>query len=63
MIPENNNWKEVSKKTQPCPLCDRHDWCYLAENGEAVVCGRTDPNDAPLGWRYLKDAIDGRVTK
>jgi hypothetical protein len=60
MIPENNNWKEVSKKTQPCPLCDHTDWCYLAENGEAVVCGRTEPNKAPLGWRYLKDAIDGR---
>ena len=60
MIPENNNWKEVSKKTQPCPLCDRFDWCYLAENGEAVVCGRTDPNKAPIGWRYMKDAVDGR---
>ena len=61
MIPDKNEWKEVSKKTQPCPLCDHYDWCYLAENGEAVVCGRTDINSPPLGWRYLKDAIDGRA--
>jgi KaiC/GvpD/RAD55 family RecA-like ATPase len=52
-------WFEVSK-SNPCPLCQKPDWCYLAENQEAVVCGRTDAGEQPQGWRYVKDAEDGR---
>jgi hypothetical protein len=53
------NWKEVTK-SNPCPLCQKTDWCYMAENGEAIVCGRTAPGEEPRGWKYLKDASDGR---
>jgi putative DNA primase/helicase len=60
MLTEQKIWKEVSK-SNPCPLCDRASWCYVSENGEAIVCGRTEPNDAPLGWKYVKDAADGRA--
>jgi hypothetical protein len=52
-------WFEVTK-SNPCPLCQKTDWCYLAENQEAVVCGRTNPGEQPQGWRYVKDAEDGR---
>ncbi|NJK50887.1 hypothetical protein HC931_24740 [Candidatus Gracilibacteria bacterium] len=54
-----NQWKEVTK-SNPCPMCQKPDWCYIAENGEAVVCGRTNPGEEPQGWKYLKDAADGR---
>jgi putative DNA primase/helicase len=53
------HWKEVTK-SNPCPLCQKPDWCYMAENGEAVVCGRTESGEQPQGWKYLKDAEDGR---
>jgi hypothetical protein len=53
------HWFEVTK-SNPCPLCQKTDWCYLAENGEAVVCGRTESGEQPSGWRYVKDAEDGR---
>lgn len=32
----------------------------MAENLEAVVCGRTDAGEQPQGWRYVKDAEDDR---
>ncbi|NJO94471.1 MAG: DNA primase, partial [Hydrococcus sp. RM1_1_31] len=32
----------------------------LSENGEAVVCGRTDAEEQPQGWRYVKNAEDER---
>jgi hypothetical protein len=53
----STTWKEVSK-SNPCPLCQKPDWCYLAENFEAVVCGRTEAGEQPQGWRYVKDAED-----
>jgi hypothetical protein len=53
------HWKQVTK-SNPCPLCQKPDWCYMAENGEAVVCGRTAPGEEPRGWKYIKDASDGR---
>ena len=55
----STTWKEVNQ-SNPCPLCQKSDWCYLAENFEAVVCGRTDVGEQPQGWRYVKDAEDGR---
>jgi KaiC/GvpD/RAD55 family RecA-like ATPase len=55
----STTWFEVTK-SNPCPLCQKTDWCYLAENLEAVVCGRTEAGEQPQGWRYIKDAEDGR---
>jgi KaiC/GvpD/RAD55 family RecA-like ATPase len=55
----STTWFEVNKSNF-CPLCQKPDWCYLAENGEAVVCGRTNAGEQPQGWQYVKDAEDGR---
>jgi hypothetical protein len=55
----STTWFEVTK-SNPCPLCQKPDWCYRSENEEAVVCGRTNPGEEPGGWKYLKDAADGR---
>jgi putative DNA primase/helicase len=60
MLVEQKTWCEVNK-TNPCPLCGHDDWCYSSENGEAIVCGRTDLNAVPMGWKYVKDAADGRA--
>lgn len=45
-----SNWKEASK-SNPCPLCQKPDWCSATEDGKAVLCRRTDM--APDGWKML----------
>jgi hypothetical protein len=55
----STTWFEVTQ-SNPCPLCQKPDWCYRSENEEAVVCGRTAPGEEQRGWKYLKDAADGR---
>ncbi len=52
----SGEWKEATK-TNPCPLCCKPDWCSVAENGEAVLCRRTD--SAPMGWKFIKTSVDG----
>ncbi len=51
-----SGWKEVSKR-QPCPICDKPDWC--TRNGEAVHCMRI--KNAPPGWKVRKECDDGGV--
>jgi len=41
-----------------CPCCDSPKWCFILDNGNAVVCGRTDV--APSGWEQTGTAKDGR---
>ena len=56
----NSGFQEASP-SNPCPLCGKPDWCYLSDNLEVVVCGRTDPNQAPSDWKYIGDSTDGRL--
>lgn len=42
---------------EPCPICDRTDWCFLIGDSK-VVCGRE--TEAPQGWEKVGDAADGR---
>jgi len=50
--------RAVSKK-ELCPLCEKPDWCFLLNEGNAVICGRTDI--APSGWIWRASAKDGRA--
>ncbi|MGQ9533045.1 MAG: DUF3854 domain-containing protein [Desulfotomaculales bacterium] len=34
-------WREVSR-TQPCPICQKPDWCSVSDDGIWVVCRRVD---------------------
>lgn len=54
----SSTWAEVSK-SNPCPLCGKPDWCSVSDNGEAVLCRRTDNGSQPLDWKYIKDSNDG----
>ena len=51
-------WAEV-KKSNPCPLCGKPDWCSVSDNGEAVLCRRLDPGSQPPDWKHIKDSSDG----
>ena len=44
-------------KTNPCPLCDKPDWCKTSPDNTVVMCPRTDT--APTGWKRIKDTVDG----
>ena len=48
------NWHNANSK-EPCPICGKHDWCSMSNDGAVVVCRRT-PNDKPTkngnGWIY-----------
>lgn len=55
-IKASSEWKEVTK-SNPCPLCDKPDWCSMTDNGEAVLCRRTE--SAPTGWKFIKTSTDG----
>ncbi|MDV3002722.1 MAG: hypothetical protein N5P05_004377 (plasmid) [Chroococcopsis gigantea SAG 12.99] len=51
-------WSEA-KKANPCPLCQKPDWCFIADNGEVVLCRRIDRGSQPGDWKYIKDSADG----
>jgi len=47
------NWVRVDRHN-PCPICDKPDWCGRTADGELVVCMRVE-NDKPMdngGWLY-----------
>jgi|GEM_PF-699628 len=47
---------KVSKEN-PCPLCDKPNWCKTSPDNTVVMCSRTDT--APTGWKRIKDTVDG----
>jgi hypothetical protein len=50
---------EVSNNNR-CPCCDSPKWCFILDDGDAVICGRTDI--APEGWERAGTAKkDGRA--
>ena len=59
--PHNNsaygNGVEASSGNQ-CPCCDSSKWCFILDDGNAAICGKTD--SAPNGWVKVGQAKDGR---
>lgn len=35
------NWVRVNK-TNPCPVCQKTDWCCISHDGSACICPRTE---------------------
>lgn len=51
------SWLRVTRR-QRCPICDRPDWCSIAEEGDLIVCMRTE-SPYPCrsgGWYHGDDA-------
>lgn len=42
-----------------CPCCDSPSWCFILDDGKAVICGRCDV--PPDGWEQTGTAKDGRA--
>ena len=53
-----SGWKRVTRQ-EPCPVCQKPDWCGVSEDGAWAVCMRTDSGRASKngGWLHrLKDS-------
>ncbi len=47
-----------TKKKSPCAFCSNTSgWCSVSNDTHFITCKNT--NDAPSGWRKIKDTIDG----
>ena len=48
-----SDWVRVSKRC-PCPVCQRTDWCLVAEDGSAAICPRTESPKrcGEAGWLH-----------
>lgn len=53
---DRNGWKQVSKH-EPCPVCGKDHWCYVAPDKKAVTCRGV--TEAPDGWKKGKPASNG----
>jgi phage/plasmid primase-like uncharacterized protein len=36
-----NGWQRVNK-SKPCPVCGKHDWCLISQDGSAAICPRIE---------------------
>lgn len=50
-----NTWHNVSKK-EPCPICQKTDWCTVSNDGMMCVCKRVPspyPSKSGQGWVHV----------
>jgi hypothetical protein len=57
----DRDWHRVSPG-RPCPICNKHDWCLIAQDGSAVICARIKDGAArqcgDAGWLHrLRDDL------
>lgn len=50
---DHNSWKRVTKRN-PCPICERGDWCLVAADGTAAICARVESAKrcGDAGWLH-----------
>jgi hypothetical protein len=53
-MPVPSGWVRVSRR-QPCPVCQKPDWCLLRSDGTAAICARveSDRRAGDAGWLHL----------
>ncbi len=49
-----DDWGRVEKLCRKCPICGKRDYCLLAKDGSAVICGRvvSDKRCGQAGWLH-----------
>lgn len=55
----NQTWGRASRG-HPCPICEKHDWCLIAQDGSAAICQRIEsskvvqrPGRDRAGWLHV----------
>lgn len=54
------SWKRV-RKDNPCPVCNRHDWCLIAADGSAAVCQRVE-SSRRIGNAGYYHSLNGSIS-
>lgn len=55
----DTDWRRVSR-AHPCPICQKPDWCLVAQDGTAAICPRTESPQrcGEAGWLHrLTDRV------
>lgn len=64
MITTGSKLRHVTAK-DPCPVCDKPDWCSVSENGEVVICMRVSDGAHKAtkngGWTHLMATPERRT--
>lgn len=46
-------------KSNPCPICEKHDWCMYSEDGQVAICARisegSKKRSGEAGWLHVID--------
>ena len=55
----SGGFQEVST-AEPCPVCDKPDWCSRSTDGVNAACRRADGTATPAkaGWRFIESRTD-----
>lgn len=58
VAPTAPKWVRVNKRN-PCPICDKPDWCLISQDGKVAICARIE-SDRPAGnkgagWLHTLD--------
>jgi hypothetical protein len=53
-------------RRNPCPVCQRGDWCLVAQDGSAGICSRNEDGSVKrcgdAGWLHILSDRDARAT-
>lgn len=54
-----------ARKSRPCTICGKPDWCLIAEDGSSVICARVASNRpcGEAGWKHDLRVTDGQPVK
>ncbi len=56
-------WKRVSRD-EPCPICDKPDWCFVSHDGSVAICARVEQGSVrragEAGWLHRLREPDDR---
>ena len=53
-----SRWHNVSRR-EPCPICQKPDWCTLSDDGMMCVCKRVEsPNPAKSGQGWIHILVE-----
>jgi hypothetical protein len=48
----SDKWRSV-RRSEPCPICGRPDWCQVATDGRGAICKRVESNRAMKGGGWF----------
>lgn len=55
-----NGWHNANRN-EPCPICGKHDWCAIADNGSAAICRRVPSEKmTPTGGYVHRLGLENR---